>query len=64
MIKGEFDMDVIKIIKPFLLLNVLIWGISCSDTEANTAPTYDTAIVTQGDLSITVEATGNVEPIR
>ena len=57
-------MDVIKIIKPFLLLNVLIWGISCTDTEANTAPTYDTAIVTQGDLSITVEATGNVEPIR
>jgi len=57
-------MDVIKIIKPFLLLNVLIWGISCTDTEANTAPTYDTAIVTQGDLSITVEATGNIEPIR
>ncbi len=57
-------MDVINIIKSFLLLNVLIWGISCTDTEANTAPTYDTAVVIEGDLSITVEATGNIEPIR
>jgi len=58
-------MKVIQISRSFLLLSIAVWGLSsCSDTEANNAPTYDTAVVSEGDLSITVEATGNIEPIR
>ena len=57
-------MNATQIGRSFLLLVTSVWGISCSDTEANTAPAYDTAVVTEGDLSITVEATGNIEPIR
>ena len=57
-------MNATQISRSFLLLATSVWGISCSDTEANTAPAYDTAVVTEGDLSITVEATGNIEPIR
>ena len=57
-------MDVMQIGKSLLLSTSLIWGLSCTDTEASTAPRYDTVSVTEGDLSIIVEATGNLEPIR
>ena len=58
-------MKVIWISRSFLLLFTSVWSLSsCSDTEANNAPAYDTAVVSEGNLSITVEATGNIEPIR
>ena len=57
-------MNVTQISRLFVLLASSVWGLSCSDTEANNAPTYDTVVVTEGDLSITVEATGSIEPIR
>ena len=57
-------MNVTQISRSFVLLASSVWGLSCSDTEANNAPTYDTVVVIEGDLSITVEATGSVEPIR
>ena len=38
--------------------------VACGASEADEAPTLQTAAVTRGDLMITAEATGNVEPIR
>ena len=39
-------------------------ALACGTTEAEEAPTVQTAVVERGDLMITAEATGNVEPVR
>ena len=39
-------------------------AMACGATEAEEAPTVQTAVVERGDLMITAEATGNVEPVR
>ena len=39
-------------------------GVACGTSEADEAPSLQTATVTLGNLMITAEATGNVEPIR
>ncbi len=38
--------------------------VACGTSEADEAPSLQTAAVTRGNLMITAEATGNVEPIR
>ncbi len=57
-------MKPMQISKSLLFSGGFVWCLSCTSTEANNAPTYDTVVVTEGDLSITVEATGSIEPIR
>ncbi len=42
----------------------LPFAIACGTTEAEEAPSVQTAVVGRGDLMITAEATGNVEPVR
>ena len=37
---------------------------ACNTSEAVEAPSLETATLNRGDLRITVEATGTVEPIR
>ena len=39
-------------------------AVACGTSEADEAPTVQTALVERGDLMITAEATGNVEPVR
>jgi len=39
-------------------------AIACGTTEAEEAPSVQTAVVGRGDLMITAEATGNLEPVR
>ena len=39
-------------------------AVACGTSDADEAPTIQMAAVVRGDLMITVEATGNVEPIR
>ena len=43
---------------------LLPFVMACEATEADEVPSLQTAAVMQGDLMITAEATGNVEPIR
>ena len=43
---------------------VVLLMVACAKTEVDDKPTTQTAVVELGDLMITAEATGNVEPIR
>ena len=43
---------------------LLAVGLACGTSEADEAPSLQTAAVTRGNLMITAEATGNVEPVR
>jgi HlyD family secretion protein len=46
----------------FVLLAPIV--VACGTTEADEARSLQTVVVTRGNLMITAEATGNVEPIR
>jgi HlyD family secretion protein len=43
---------------------LLPFAVACGTTEADEAPTVQSAVVERGDLMITAEATGSVEPVR
>jgi len=52
-------------IKTFAIVALVALGATaCKAGEAENAPKIQTAVANRGDLSITVEATGTVEPVR
>ncbi len=58
-------MTVNRNLRPWVLLPCLLLAAGCGGTtEADEAPTVQSAVVERGDLRITAEATGNVEPVR
>ena len=53
-----------RMIRSWAVTLFLPLGVAGGTSEADEAPTVQTAIVERGDLMITAEATGNVEPVR
>ena len=54
----------IRSLRPWSTILLLPLILACDTGEAEEAPTLQRATVTRGDLMITAEATGLVEPIR
>jgi HlyD family secretion protein len=57
-------MTQIRGLRPWSTILLLPFILACATGEAEEAPTLQRAVVTRGDLMITAEATGLVEPIR
>ena len=53
-----------RLIRSWAVTLFLPLAVACGTSEADEAPTVQTALVERGDLMITAEATGNVEPVR
>ena len=53
-----------RMIRSWAVTLFLPLAVACGTSEADEAPTVQTALVERGDLMITAEATGNVEPVR
>ena len=57
-------MTVWRLMKSWGAVLALPVVVACGTSEADEAPTVQRAVVERGDLAITAEATGNVEPVR
>ena len=57
-------MTVWRLMKSWGAVLALPVVVACGTSEADEAPTVQSAVVERGDLAITAEATGNVEPVR